>query len=317
MTMNPYLNNKTLLELGLKWKYHLGIIAVIAAAIAVVFSAPTFLKPKYRSFAVVYPVNLGEYSEESYTEQMLEILNSGDIRDQLIQAFQLDQHYKISPVYKYYKTALYAKYADNVTYRKTENEAVRIEVLDTDPRYACAMVDSLRGFYDRKVQELHNIKYAEEFSIRARELARYQAKVDSVEHKLSILGSEYGVMELNGQSEGLSNAYFQAVASGKNNPDMEKYYWNIAELAPEYKKLIMSLETFMKMEGEAQLKYNDAYRELNKVITYSVVVTPPFIADKKAWPKRSVIVLMSVFFTLIMAMVVIGVIENRNHTKSV
>jgi len=317
MAMNPYLNNKTLLELGLKWKYHLGIIAVIAAVIAIVFSAPTFLKPKYRSFAVVYPVNLGEYSEESYTEQMLEILNSGDIRDQLIKAFQLDQHYRISPVYKYYKTALYAKYADNVTFRKTENEAVRIEVLDTDPRYACAMVDSLRGFYDRKVKELHNVKYAEEFEIRGRELARYQAKVDSVEHKLSILGSEYGVMELNGQSEGLSNAYFQSVASGKNNPDMEKYYWNIAELAPEYKKLIMSLETFMKMEGEAQLAYNNAYRELNKVITYSVVVTPPYISDKKAWPKRSVIVLMSVLFTLIMAMVVIGVIENRNHTKSV
>jgi capsule polysaccharide export protein KpsE/RkpR len=98
---------------------------------------------------------------------------------------------------------------------------------------------------------------------------------------------------------------------------MEKYYWNIAELAPEYKKLIMSLETFMKMEGDAQKAYNDAYRELTKEITYSVVVTPPFIADKKAWPKRSVIVLMSVFFTLIMAMVVIGVIENHNHTKAV
>jgi uncharacterized protein involved in exopolysaccharide biosynthesis len=46
------------------------------------------------------------------------------------------------------------------------------------------------------------------------------------------------------------------------------------------------------------------------------VITPPYPADKKDWPKRSVIVLMSVIFTLIMAMVVIGVIENRNNTKS-
>jgi len=76
--MNSYLNNKNLLDLAVKWKYHLGIIAIIAAVIAIVFSAPTFLKPKYRSFAIVYPVNLGEYSEESYTEQMLEILNSGE-----------------------------------------------------------------------------------------------------------------------------------------------------------------------------------------------------------------------------------------------
>ena len=314
--MNSYLNNKNLLDLALKWKYHLGIIAIIAAVIAIVFSAPTFLKPKYRSFSVVYPVNLGEYSEESYTEQMLEILNSGDIRDQLIEAFQLDSHYRISKVYKYYKTALYAKYADNVSFRKTENEAVRIEVLDTDPRYACAMVDSLRKFFDRKVDELHKVKIAEEFNIRKAELARYQFKVDSVRRKLAILGSEYGVMELNGQAEGLSAAYFQAVASGKNNEAMEKYYWNIAELAPDYKQLVIALEGLMKDFGLAQTAYNDSYRELTKVITYSVVVTPPFISDKKAWPKRSVIVLMSVFFTLIMAMVVIGVIENRNHTKS-
>lgn len=190
-------------------------------------------------------------------------------------------------------------------------------MLDTDPRYACAMVDSVRVFYDRKVEELHKVKIREEFNIRKDELARYQFKVDSVRRRLSILGGEYGVMELNGQSEGISAAYFQAVSTGKNNEAMEKYYWNIAELAPEYKQQIMSLESLMKDLSEAQTKYHSAYRELTKVITYSVVVTPPFIADKKSWPKRSVIVLMSVFFTLIMAMVVIGVIENRSNTKPV
>jgi capsule polysaccharide export protein KpsE/RkpR len=314
--MNPYLNNKTLLELALKWKYHLGVIAVIAAAIAVVFSAPSFLHPKYKSFAVVYPVNLGEYSEESYTEQMLEILNSGDIRDQLIKSFKLDDHYKISPVYKYYKTALYGKFADHVTFKKTENEAVRIEVLDTDPKYACAMVDSLRRFYDNKVKELHNIKFGEEVKIRRNELDRLKNQVDSVTRRLTILGAEYGVMDQAGQSEGLSNAYFQAVASGRNNADMEKYYWNIAEKGPEAKKLILTLDGIMAQLALAQKAHDDAYRELTKEITYSVVVTPPYVSDKKAWPKRSVIVLMSVLFTLIMAMVVIGVIENRNNTKS-
>ena len=314
--MNPYLNNKTLLELALKWKYHLGVIAVIAAVIAVIFSAPTFLHPKYKSFAVVYPVNLGEYSEESYTEQMLEILNSGDIRDQLIKAFKLDEHYKISPIYKYYKTALYGKYADHVTFKKTENEAVRIEVLDTDPKFASAMVDSLRLFYDNKVKELHNIKFGEEVKIRKAELDRLNKEVDSLTRRLTILGAEYGVMEQSGQSEGLSNAYFQAVASGRNNTEMEKYYWNIAEKGPEAKKLMLTLDGVMAQVALAQKAHDDAYRELTKEITYSVVVTPPYESDKKAWPKRSVIVLMSVIFTLIMAMVVIGVIENHNNTKS-
>ena len=123
-------------------------------------------------------------------------------------------------------------------------------------------------------------------------------------------------MDQAGQSEGLSTAYFQSVASGRNNPEMEKYYWNIAERAPEAKRLLLSMEGYMAQLAVAQKAHDDAYRELTKEITYSQVVTPPFVSDKKAWPKRSVIVLMSVLFTLIMAMVVIGVIENRNHTKT-
>ncbi|TSA37648.1 MAG: hypothetical protein D4R64_05500 [Porphyromonadaceae bacterium] len=315
--MNPYLNNKTLLELALKWKYHLGIIALIAGSIAIVLSSPLFLKPKFKSTSIVYPVNMGKYSEESYTEQMLEILNSGDIRDQIIAAFKLDEHYKISPLYKYFKTALYGKYAEEISFRKTENEAVKIQVLDTDPLMACAMVDSIRKFYDQKVQSLHRIKVAEELNIRTLELERLKKEMDSITNCLSELGRKYGVMEITGQSEGISTAYFQAVANGKDNQTLKDYFTNVASKSPEARSLMLRVEGCSMRVIEVQKLCDDAYRELNKVITYSVVVTPPYPADKKDWPIRSVIVLMSVIFTLMMAMVVIGVIENRNNTKSI
>jgi hypothetical protein len=314
--MNPYLNNKTLLELALKWKYHLGIIAVLAGIIATVFSSPVFLKPKFKSMAIVYPENLGEKSEESYTEQMLEMLNSGDIRDSIIRVFNLPEHYKISPNYKYYKTAIYGKFADNISFRKTENEAVRIEVLDTDPQIACNMVDSILGFYDKKVRLMHNIKFREEYQIRKKELDRLRFSVDSIVRRLSYLGSQYGVLEVGNQSDGLSQAYFEALASGRANEEMRTLFRNIAEKGPETRGLLISLEGYGKQFGEAQMKHDDAYREMTKKITYSSVVTPPYPADKKAWPKRSVIVVISVILTLIMAMVVIGVIENRNNSAS-
>lgn len=315
--MNPYLNNKTLLELALKWKYHLGIIALIAGIIAIVLSSPVFLKPKYKSTSVIYPVNMGKYSEESYTEQMLEILNSGDIRDKMIAAFKLDEHYRISPLYKFYKTALYGKFAEEVSFRKTENEAVKIQVLDTDPLIASAMVDSLRKFYDLKVQELHRVKIAEELKIRTLELVRLNREVDSITSCLSELGRKYGVMEAVGQSEGISTAYFQAVASGKDNPALKEYFTNIASKSPEAMSLFVKIEGATKQLIEVQILRDNSYREFTKEITYSVVVTPPYPADKKDWPKRSVIVLISMIFTLMMAMVVIGVIENRNNTKPI
>lgn len=315
--MNPYLNNKTLLELALKWKYHLGVIALIAGIIAMILSSAFFLKPKYKSTSVVYPVNMGVYSKESFTEQMLEILNSGDIRDQMIAAFKLDEHYKISKQYQFYKTAVYGKYAEEVSFRKTENEAVRIQVLDTDPVIACAMVDSIRKFFDKKVQWLHRTKWAEEFNIRTQEVERLKKEMDSITLCLSKLGREYGVLEITGQSEGATLAYFQAVANGKANPTLKEYYENVAAKSPEARNLMLRVEGAANEVVKIQGLRNDAYRELTKEITYSVVVTPPYPADKKDWPKRSVIVLMSILFTLMMAMVVIGVIENRNNTKSI
>ena len=315
--MNPYLNNKTLLELALKWKYHLGIIALIAGIISMVLSSSIFLKPKYKSTSIVYPVNMGKYSEESYTEQMLEIMNSGDIRDQMIAAFKLDEHYKISPLYKYYKTALYGKFAEEVSFRKTENEAVKIQVLDTDPLVACAMVDSLREFYDKKVQSLHRIKVAEEVYIRTLELDRLKRDMDSTINILSDLGRKYGVMEITGQSEGISSSYFQAVANGKDNQTLKDYFTSVASKSPEARSLMLRVEGISMRVIKVQELRDDSYRELTKEITYSVVVTPPYPADKKDWPKRSVIVLISVIFTLMMAMVVIGVTENRNHTKPI
>lgn len=316
-SMNPYLNNKTLLELALKWKFHLGIIAVIAGVIAIVLSSPMFLKPKFKSTSVIYPVNMGVYSEESYTEQMLEILNSGDIRDQMIAAFKLDEHYKISPLYKYYKTALYGKFNEEISFRKTENEAVRVTVMDTDPVIACAMVDSIRKFYDKKVQSLHRIKVAEEFNIRNEELSRLKKELDSITNILGDLGRKYGVLEITGQSEGLSTAYFQAVANGKNNELLTTYFNNVAAKSPEARSLMLRVEGVANQIVKVAELRDDSFRELTKEITYSVVVTPPYVADKKDWPKRSVIILISVFFTLMMAMVVIGVTENRNNTKPV
>ena len=315
--MNNYMNNKNLLELVIKWKIHLIVITLIATAGAVIFSGPTFIKPKFKSFAVVYPDNLGEYSEESHTEQMLEIFNSGDIRDQVIKAFKLDEHYRISKDYKYYQTAILAKYADHVSFRKTENEAVRIEVLDTDPVVASDMVDSILLFYDQKVRAIHSKKYKEDLEIRERELKREKRQIDSLQLQLKQIGRSYGVMESRGQAEGVSSAYFNLLAAGKGNTEygqqLRKQFIDIAAHSPEYSGLFLQIEGLYKLLAVTQGLYNDAYREYTKKITYSNVITHPFPADKKAWPKRSIIVFGTVILTLILALVIIGAIENRTH----
>ncbi len=312
--MENYFSNKNILDLVWKWKVHLIVIGIVAGIISIAFSGPGFIKPKFKSTAVVYPVNLGEYSEESYTEQMLEILNSGDIRDQLIEKFELDKHYKIDKSYKYYLSSIISKYSDNVSFRKTENEAVRLEVLDTDPQMAKNLVNALIDLYNNKVAELHRIKHQEVFDVYAEQLKKGYRTLGILGDSIDQLGDEFGILEFYGeQTAEAARAMYKNTAK---SADAEKFLENMADKGYLYKKYKDQYDGILKSLVEIEVLQADTRSELDKEITYSQVVTPPFAADKKSSPKRSVIVLMSVFLTLILAIIIIGVIENRTYTAS-
>ena len=313
--MENYFSNKNILDLVWKWKVHLIIIGLIAGIVSIVFSGPNFIQPKFKSTAVVYPVNLSEYSEESYTEQMLEILNSGDIRDELIEVYQLDKHYEIDKEYKYYLSAMMGEYSDNVSFRKTENEAIKIEVMDTDPQIASDMVNSLIDLYNLKISSLHKIKYQELYEVYSNQMEKGYARLDSIKGLIDQLGENFGILEFYGdQTAEDSRAYYKS--NTVKRQEAKKFLDDIASNGYEYKKVKDQYDGILKAIVEIEVQRDGTRSELDKKITYSQIITPPFAADKKTSPKRSVIVLMSVFLTLILAIIIIGVIENRKYSAS-
>jgi len=159
--MDNFFNSSNLLKLITKWKYHLVAIVAISALLAVIFSGPKFITPKYKSYAIVYPANIEPYSEESETEQMLQIINSQDIIDSVIKRFDLAKHYEINPNYKYFRTDLLYRYRQNVKISKTPYESVLIEVYDKSPDTAMLIVNAILDFYNKKISHLHKIKYRE------------------------------------------------------------------------------------------------------------------------------------------------------------
>ena len=91
--MNNFFDAQRILDLIWKRKFHFILVGVIAIVLSGIFSGSTFIKPKFKSTARIYPSNLSELSEESNTEQMLEILNSNDIKFRMFDAFGLDTVY--------------------------------------------------------------------------------------------------------------------------------------------------------------------------------------------------------------------------------
>jgi hypothetical protein len=63
--------------------------------------------------------------------------------------------------------------------------------------------------------------------------------------------------------------------------------------------------------NDLKLVYENAERDVYKKLTYANVVTKPFPSDKKAYPVRWLIVLISVGASLILAFTVLLVINTR------
>ena len=87
--------NHYLLELIIKWKKHFIIVTILSIAASAIFSSSFFIAPIYKSFAIVYPSNIIPYSNESPTEQLVQLLEATDIRESVIQKFNLAAHYNI------------------------------------------------------------------------------------------------------------------------------------------------------------------------------------------------------------------------------
>ena len=305
--MEKLFNNKTLFVLTSKWKLHLLIISILSIAIGVFISSPVVITPKYKSTAIVYPTNIFGYSKESTTEQMYQIFLSTDIKFRMLNAFQLDKHYKISKNDPLFITYFLDEFNENVSISKTEFESVQITIYDKDPKVASDMVDSMIVFYNDKVAELHKRKQKEMIDIMSKAMLEKKNEIDSVESKLIDIRTKYGIINVTSQS---IEATKGMIAGNKQAADL---YKNLEQYAGYYKELDSLSWHFRKEYIKYKQQYEDAVREYNKKITYAQVVQYPYPADKKSYPVRWAIVALTLVGGLIISLIVIALIESKKQ----
>ena len=219
--MESYFNNKNFFKLIIKWKYHLGIISVIVIILSIFFTSSIFINPKYESYAIIYPVNLASFSEESETEQMLQLLQSQDIKNKLFSVFHLAKHYDIDTTSDYWFTQLNKKYESLINYNKTEYESVKINVIDEDPNIASSMIDSIIVFYNDKVKSLHKLKSLEIVKGKEVLMRKLKHEIDSLLKIQNEIRHEYGILDYTVQTERLTEGYIKLLQGGNSKAAKE------------------------------------------------------------------------------------------------
>jgi uncharacterized protein involved in exopolysaccharide biosynthesis len=315
--MDNFFNTQRILSLIWERKFHFVLIGVIAIVLSAIFSGPFFITPKYKSTARIYPTNTWVFSDESETEQMLEVLNSNDLKFRMFDAFELDKVYKINKEDVHYYTYMLDIYNTNVSTSKTEFETAEIKVLDEDPNRAAAMCDSIITFYNQKVGAMHKAKDKEMVEITGKQLEKKNKELKTYQNQLDSLRNQFGIISYGNQVSEITRGYMNALATGRStSADTKK----IQELYSSFTKegtQAVRLENLFNTTIEAIDSLNRLHEthliEFEKNITYSHVVEYPFVADKKSYPVRWLIVAFSTLSAVFLSLLVFLVLDYKKH----
>lgn len=311
-----------------KWRFHLIIIGVTAIILSAVFSSPFFITPLYKSEVILFPVSSNsvskalltdqpsaksdilEFGEDEQTEQMLQILNSGVIKDKIIEKFNLMDHYKINPNSKYKKTSLYEEFEDNISFRRTEYLAVKITVLDRDPKMAADIANTISDLLDSTKNHMQKERAVKGFKIVEKEYLKLQLEIDQMEDSLRKI-RQFGVYDYESQSEMMNQQLAIEIAKGNQRgiAALNEKLNILAQYGGAYVSLRDMLEHEKKQLSYLKARYDEAKIDAEENLPQKFVVESAFVAEKKSYPIRSVIVLVSTLATLLISVIVIIFIE--------
>jgi uncharacterized protein involved in exopolysaccharide biosynthesis len=282
-----------------------GLIAGVASIIVSLLITPLF-----QSSVIMFPAsnasiskdllsqnysgrqNVHGFGEEQEAEQLLQILNSEPIRSRIIQKYELMGHYEIEQGEKYPLTRLYETYKSNINFRLTEYMSVEISVMDQDPEYAANIANDISALVDTVYNGMKKERAREAFRLVEREYLEAEQKLVVIRDSMELL---------NGQLSENTNR------SGNPTDNLLRA---ISENGVLYIAMMNRVRYETAMVTDLSMKYKEARLEVEQNLPHKFVVEQAYPSEKKAYPKKSLIVIVSTFASLLFALIVLIVIDN-------
>ena len=315
---NTY-SSKYLCKLLVEYRKPILIILAVAALCAVIFTTPYFITPLYKSTTVIYPTSSNSISkvlisttyqsdkdlmnigEDEQTEQMLQVLNSNRVRDKVINRFNLMEHYNIKANSKYPITKLNKLYDARIKFRRTEYNAVKITVLDADAALSARIANEIAEIFDSTMNQMQKEVAIEAFRIVEQEYNTLVDEMNRLEDSLNTL-RRLGVFDYESQVEMLTQQ--MAVELGRGNTqginNIQKQLDVLAEYGGASYAINERLDNDRLQLSLVKSKYEEAKVDATEFIPHKFVVTSAFQAERKSYPVRWIILVVTVLSTFLL-----------------
>ncbi len=241
------------------------------------------------------------FGEDEQTEQMLQVLNSNRVRDKVISRFNLMEHYKINPAGKYPFTKLNKLYDSRIKFRRTEYNAVKITVLDSDPVLSAQMANDIAEIFDSTMNQIQKEVAVKAFRLVEEEYTTLWNEMSQLEDSLNTL-RKLGVFDYESQVEMLSQQL--AVELGKGNTQGVKNIQEQLDILAEYGGASYAINERLDNDrlqlSLVKSKYEEAKMDATQDIPRKFVVTSAFKAERKSYPIRWIILVVTVLSTFVL-----------------
>lgn len=305
-------------------------ILIVSLATAVLSAAASFLiKNKYQSTVIMFPstthsiskalidvqgtskADLLEFGMEEDADQMVQILNSDEIFHKIVKKFDLMKHYDIDPEGKLANTKLRKEYDGNISFKRTEYLSVRVDVMDEDPQMAADIANEIAAQLDTVKNRMQKERAKEGLAIVQQEYDELAGYIKSMEDSLKSIRRK-GINDYESQAEMFNKEYATALATGNQRAitAIEEKLDILSEYGGEYVALAEGLELYREQLSLLKVKLKEATVDATQPISHKFVVNHAYKAEKKAYPKRSLIVIFSTLAAFALSLFVIIGIEN-------
>ncbi|MFO7933576.1 MAG: Wzz/FepE/Etk N-terminal domain-containing protein [Bacteroidales bacterium] len=293
-----------------KKRFILITVGVIAGVTAIIVSL--LITPMYKSSVIMFPAssaniskellvqnyagrqNVHGFGEEEQAEQLLQVLHSQPIRSRVVDKYNLMEHYEIDSDSKYPMTELYDQYKSNINFRLTEFMSVEISVMDKDPELSAAIANDIADLVDTVYNDMKKE--------RAREALRL------VEREFR--GAERNLEQLQDSLNQLSHNLSRRVSLEDENDPTNNLIRAVTENGALYISMLNLVRNESQIVAGLSLRYKEARLEAEQDLPYKFVVERAFPPEKKAYPNKSLIVIVSTFGALLFALIVLIVIDS-------
>ena len=302
-------NTKEIIAIVLKNKKAILIVTILAAIASAVVSY--LIKPKYKSMAVVYPVNLSPSSEESNTEQLLQFFYSEEVKNRVALKNGLYVHYEVDTAAAGARSLFDWYFKSNVSISPTLYESIEIIVKDESPKMAQSIAQSMIDETNKFIMETKRERLMEYLQNSFSAINRQSKDIDSINYQINELRKKYDIIDVAAQAKYLSKKMYSDKPLSESN---KITYEGLKTKNVELNKL-WSVYSGQAVTLNYFIDQKDKYLfDLNSNISFTNVVSKPTLPDKKFSPVRWLIVSISTLSVFALACLFF-ILSNKSERK--